>query len=843
MESFWHDLNYALRLLRRSPGTMLAAILSLALGLGANTALFSVFDAVVLRPLPVGDPDRLVLFTWQFSRAQLPESHSGYNATDEATGKKTSGSFSYPFFQQVRAQNQVLSQVFAFYPLGRTNVQADAQSELASALLVSGGYFEGLGVRPLAGRLLLDSDDAPGASPAAVVSYAYWQKRFGADAAALGKSVFVNGQPFAIVGVAPANFYGTVDYTSTPEIFLPLSRLPQLRKAEGDVLADNDSWWFGIMGRLRPGVTREQAEAALRVPFQQEVDELIRTKNKKDAERPDFVLSPGRQGQVPFRSRNSGPLLYSLAVVGLVLLIACANVANLLLIRASARQREIAVRLALGAPRRRLIRQLLTESLLLGVLGGVAGVFIAWWGKEALFAWLPVDYVPRTLEIPLNLFVLGYSAALCLLTSIIFSLAPAFHATRVDLGQALKDAAGNVAGGRKRQWLGKSLVIGQVALSLMVLVAAGLFLRTLTQLERTPTGFDPQNLLTFQLDAGLGSYPPERIAGLYDEVSARVARLRGVKFVGTTHHPLITGIVATRSASFQDYARKPGEKPYVFLHAVSGEFFRALGAPLLVGRDFAPLDNENSQPVAIVNETIVRRYFNGKNPVGSRMDFDREYQGGKIEIIGVTRDMKYASLRDDVPPTVYIPVRQEGTDRATFVTFLVRAEGDPAALGAAVRATVRELDAALPVFGLQTQNALIQSSLEEERKSATLSTLFALLALVMAAIGLYGLLAHSTARRTNEIGIRMALGASSADILRMIVSQGMRLALLGVAVGLLGSYWATRLLESFLYEVKPSDPWTFAGAALVLAPIALFACWVPARRATRVNPTVALRYE
>jgi len=840
MHSILSDLRYALRSLRKNPGTVLAAILSLALGLGANTALFSVFDAVVLRSLPVAEPDRLVLFTWQSSGPQVPDSHSGYAIRDKKTGQLRRASFSYPMYLRFREQREILSQTIAFSPFGRSNFQVDGQAELATALLVSGNYFEGLGLRPLAGRLLTDSDDAPGAPNVAVISYAYWQKRFGADAAAIGKSVFVNGQSFTIVGVTPADFYGTVDYASSPDVFLPMTRLPFLEGPKYTALANPDYWWVGVMGRLRPGVTREQAQTPLRAAFEQDVEELIRTKNNKDTVMPEFVLQPGRQGQADFRSRNSGPLLYSLAVVGLVLLIACANVANLLLVRAGARQREIAVRVALGAPRRRIIRQLLTESLLLAGCGGVVGVFIAGWGKEALFAWLPVDSVPRAMEIPLNLFVLGYSAALCFLTAILFGLAPAFHATRVDLGQALKDAAGNVAGGRRRHWLGKSLVVSQVALSLMVLVAAGLFLRTLAQLERTSTGFEPQNLLVFRLDATLSGYQEARLADLYDDVQHRIERLPGVRYVGATRHPLIGGVMSNRSASFQGYVRRPDEEKYVNIHVISGDFFRAVGAPLLSGREFTPLDNENSSPVAIVNQTIARRFFNGESPVGRRMDFASEFQGGKIEIVGVARDMKYTGLREEVPPTVYIPTRQEGF---THVTFYVRSAGDPAALGAAIRAAVREIDAGIPVFSLQTQNAMIQTSLDEERKSATLSTLFALLALVMAAIGLYGLLAHSTSRRTNEIGIRIALGASAADILRLVVSQGMRLAVGGVGVGLLVSYWATRLLAARLYEVKPFDPWTFAGAALLLAAIALLACWVPARRATRVSPTVALRYE
>jgi len=838
MGTLWHDVRYGLRMLAKGRALTALAVVSLALGMGASTALFSIFDAVIERPLPVAAPDRLVLLTWQSAGMQLPDSHFGYGIRDKATGRTISGSFSYPFFEQVSQRRNLLSHVFAFFALGRSNVLAGGTAELAEACLVSGEYFEGLGLRPSSGRLLSPDDDAAGSAPVAVISHAYWQKRFGGDAGAMGRSVFVNGQPFEIVGFTPPAFYGTADYTSPPDIFIPLHFLPRLRGG-ADILDKADHWWFGIFGRLKPGVTLEQAQAALRVPFQHEVEELAQKKKEK-VELPELYLKPGGQGEAEFRQRNRDPLLYALAVVGLVLLIACANVANLLLARAGTRQREIAVRLALGARRRRLIRQLLTESLLLAGLGGTLGVFLAWWCKELLFAWLPVSAVPETLGIPLDLRVLAFSGAVCVATALLFGLAPALRASRVDLVGALKENAGNVAGSLSRQPLGKAMVVGQVALSLMVLVAAGLFLRTLAKLERSGTGFNPEQLLTFRLDGTLSGYKDARLANLYDEVRARVERIPGVRAVGVAQNPLISGYISTWTASFPGYTPQPDERVVVHVHKIGGDFFRALDVPMLLGREFTARDDENAPPVAIVNETLARRYLAGQNPVGLRMDFGRELQGEKIEIVGVVRDMKYSSLRDDPPPTVYVPARQ-GSQRDA--TFLVRTAGDPGELGGAVRRTVHGLDPQVPVYRMETQQELIRSSVEEERETAWLSMALAALALVLAGIGLYGLLAHSVVQRTNEIGIRIALGASRRDIFRMVVGQGVLLVLAGVGTGLVGAYWATRLIESRLYGVTSTDPVTFAGVALLFCAVALAACYIPARRATRLDPMVALRYE
>ncbi|MGH9792417.1 MAG: ABC transporter permease, partial [Candidatus Acidiferrales bacterium] len=781
MERFWQDIRYGLRMLRKSPSHTIVAVLSLALGLGASTALFSVYDAVVMRPLPsVADPQSLVVLLWRTIGNQPMDSHSGFGISDGPGTPRLSGSFSYPLFRQFREQN-VFSYTFAFYYLGRNNVQTDGTSELAPTLLVSGDYFDGLGLRPWAGRLLAAQDDHIGGEPAAVISHSYWLERFGGDPGAVGKAIFVNGRPFTIAGVVPRDFYGTIDYGSTPEIFLPLAYLDRLRpplEKERTILEDNEAWWFGVMGRLKPGSTREAAHTALSVTFQHNVETLDDMRNPKPGaeppKMPTLVLKPGAQGQSEFRQRNAQPLLVALAVVGVILLIACFNVANLLLARAGERQREVAVRMALGSHRRRLIRQLLTESLMLASMGGLLGVFFAWWGKELLFVWLPVSAVPETLAVPLNLRVLALAGACCVLTALIFGLAPAFHATRVDLANSLKDAAGSIAGSRPRQRLGRAMVVVQLALSVVVLAGAGLLLRTLINLEKSGTGFNSDNLLVFRLDGDISGYRGDKLANLHDEVRRRLQALPGVRSVAATRQPLITNSRSTRSASFLSYTPKPDERVSVHIQDISGDFFTTLRAPVLLGRDFGARDDQPGAPlVAIVNETIARRYFDGSNPVGQRMDFGSNQKEGKIEIVGVVRDMKYDRLHNDPPPTVYTPARQRPNPRD--VTFMLRTAGDPNALAPAVTQLVRDLDSNLPVFGLRTQSDVIRGSLNRERESSSLLALFAGLALVLAAIGLYGLMAHTVSTRTNEIGIRLALGADHGKIFRMVLKQGLLL--------------------------------------------------------------------
>jgi len=840
MSTFWQDLRFALRGFAKSPGFTVVAVLTLALGIGATTSVFSVCDAVILRPLPVAEPDQLVVFTFESRENSVVRSLWGYRTRVPGTDRFTSASFSYPLYRAWQEQpHDVLSSLFAFFPLGWVNVQVDGASELAESVFVAGEYFSGLGLQPAAGRLLVPSDDTPGAPPVAVVGYAYWQARFGGSADAVGKAVFVNGKPFEIVGVAPAEFYGTVDYQSPPQIVIPLAHGAALSPDVRSLMTDRETWWLGVMGRLKAGVTRAQAEAALRGAFEQQVDELAKEITGEKT-RPALVLLPGRQGQAEFRHRNAEALVYSLAVVGLILLIACANVAGLLLARAGKRQREMAVRVALGCGRGRLIRQLLTESLLLAVLGGVAGVLVAAWFRDVLFTWLPIGNVPPTLDIPLDLRVLVFAAGLCGLTVLFSGLVPAIQATRVNLVPALRESAANLMGGKSHHRWGQAMVAGQMAISIVVLAAGGLFLRTLAKLEATETGFNPEHLLVFRLDGSLNGYEGTRLADLYREVRERVERIPGVRGVAHTRHGLLVGHISNTHVRVPG-CKVPEEKLLSYLHLVGGDFFDTLQIPLRRGRDLTLRDDEAAPRVAVVNETFVRECFDDENPVGRFFSFGDEGEA-PTEIVGVAADTKYASLRQEVPPTMYLPFRQH-LDDLNVVNFYVRSPQEPAALATVVRGIVRGVDPQLPVFEVSTQEERIRASVERERQSAYLSAGFAGLALVLACIGLYGLMAQWVARRTNEMGIRIALGADRRAILRLVLGSGMRLVAVGVALGLAGAYATTRLIRSQLFGVEPHDPVTLGAVAVLLAVVALAACWIPALRATQVDPMVALRYE
>ena len=839
MITFWQDVRYALRTLRKSPGFAAVAVLTLALGIGATTAVFSVYDAILLRPLPVAEPDQLVVLNWYLGSAHVISSHDGFQLTDAATGRNLSGSFSYALFRAWSEQDSVFSSLFATYPLGRVNLRAENQSELAEALLVTGDYFTGLGVRPGAGRLLTAADAAPGATPVAVISHAYWQRRFGGAPDVVGKGVFINGQAFEIVGVTPPEFYGTVDFAGELDVIAPLAQLPQLIREDEDRFNDGAYWWLGVLGRLKPGVTREQAAAALAGAFNAEVDRLAG--DRKLERRPELVVRSGRQGQAEFRRRNADTLLYSLGAVGLVLLIACANLTGLLLGRAGDRQQEIAVRLALGCGRLRLVRQLMTESMLLGVFGVAAGVAVAMWLKDALLAWLPVSSIPDTLQLPLDLRVLGFAAAAGMLTTLVAGLVPALHSTRVDVLPALREGAASVMGGRLRHRLGAGIVITQLALSLVVLVAGGLFLRTLHSVESVPVGFNPENILTFRLDGTLSGYEGTRLADAYDELTRRFQGIPGVRSVAHSRHGMLRGGMSSTYINVPGYVPPEGAPSVTYLHRVGGDFFRTLEVPVLLGRVITPQDNENSPLVAVVNEAFVRQFLGGQHALGFRFGFGSKAPP-EVEIVGVVADTKYAHLRDDPPPTAFVSARQK-LDSLRDVNFYLRASGDPGALAPAVRQMVRDFDASLPVFGLSTQIEVIRASADRERQSAYLSVAIAAVALALACVGLYGLMAQWVGRRMREMGIRMALGAGRASILGLVMRWALRLVAAGIIFGVAGAFAAARLIRSELFGVTPDDPLTYAAVCVILAAVALAACWVPARRATRVDPVVTLRYE
>ena len=865
MHTLLQDLRYGFRMLLKQKGLTSVALLSLALGIGANTALFSIVDAMLLKMLPVKEPERLVLFKSVAPKEFSVGSYNGSSNRDEQTGLNHRTSFPYQTYQRLREQQGPVSDIFAFGNIG-LNLTADGQAEVANGQAVTGNYYTALGVQPAVGRVLTDEDDKAGAPPVAVLSHRYWQKRFGGDASVVGKQVNLNNVPFTIVGVSAKGFDGAAGVGTSQDISIPVNIEPQLyADKQRSYMNGAGVWWLRIMGRLKPGVTREQAQAQLENAFLQSVLEhrAARQAAAKASggnaisdldpkQYPRLVADPGGQGEM-YRREYYAPSLYLLlGVVGLVLLIACANVANLLLSRSAGRQKEIGLRLALGASRRRLIRQLLTESVLLSVLGGLFGIIFAVWIKDGLIAVSLWGGRGMALEPRLDWRVLGFTLGLSLLTGVVFGLAPAWRTTRVDLTPSLKDS-GRGSSAVHRSLLSRGLVVVQVALSLLLLVGAGLFVRTLLNLQRVDTGFNTQNLLLFDVEPGLIGYKDDKLRQIYGQISERLEAVPGVQGVTFSRMALLSQSSHTSNVFLREALNAtPDSEGRI---APSGEawrlivrenFLQAIGIPLLAGRTLGPQDDTNTPKIVVVNQTFANKFFPNENPIGKRFTYDPK-KPDELEIVGVCKDAKYTSQLDDAPPTVYSSYKQERP--LTNGTFEVRTTSDPSATIASVRSVVREIEPNLPVSNVKSQVEQADETLRMERLFAKLLTLFALLAQQLAAIGLFGVLAYAVSQRTHEIGIRMALGADRASGLRMIVKQGMILVAIGVVLGVVGPYILTKYLESWislskmLFGVKVTDPLTYGLIAVLLTVVALIACYIPARRATKVDPLVALRYE
>jgi predicted permease len=854
MKSILTDIRFGLRGLVNQPAFTVIAVLTLALGVGANTALFSVVDAMLLKKLPVQDPERLVLFKASWNGQKFgPGSYDGSNMTDPATGLVTGTSFPLQTLTRLRQEQGVLSDAFAFYPT-ELNFNAGGQAEVVTAQVVSGNYFTALGVPAMIGRTLTDADDNVAATPIVVLSHRFWVNRFNGDPAAIGKQVNINNVAFTIAGVTPPGFSGTAQVGSSQDVSVPLAWEPQINGKLSN-LEGAGIWWLRVMGRLKPGVTMEQAEASLAGPFQQSVLEqralrktdsgaALRTLDPKDL--PRLGVESGSRGEMNSR-RWFAPALRLLAgVVGVVLLIACANVANLLLVRSSSRRKEIAVRLAVGASRWRLVRQLLTESVLLAAIGGALGVLFAFWIKDGLLFVTEWGGREMTALTPrLDLRVLGFTLGLSFLTGIIFGILPALRATNFDLTPALKDT-GRSSSGFSRSWLSKSLVVVQVSLSVLLLIGAGLLIRTLRNLHHVDMGFNANNLLLFKVDPSLLGYEGDKLADLYQRSFTRLEAVPGVQAVTFSRSPLLAQSSWTSSVYLPGEMGPNGQlrDSDTKVHSVRENFFNTMEIPLLMGRGLTEQDDARAPRVAVVNQAFVKAHFANENPIGKRFGFDAAKQND-IEIVGVARDAKYTSQRDRIQPTVYQSWRQV-LRRMTFATFEVRTAGDPAASIAGIRQAMREVDSNLPLSDVRTQVQQADDILSMERMFAKLLTLFGLIAQQLSAIGLYGVMAYVVSQRTHEIGIRMALGADRRKVLMMVVRQGMVLTAIGIAIGLIAAYVLTKYLESLtsmLFGVEPRDPWTFAAIGILLSVVALIACLVPARRATKVDPLRALRYE
>jgi predicted permease len=848
MGSLVQDLRYAGRMLLKSKAFTAIAVLSLALGIGANTALFSLVDAVLLKMLPVKRPNELVLFNWLSGPRGMQRGINGNVQTDPATGMRTSTSFSYLTFERFRDQNETLSDVFAFATLYQLNVNVDDQPEIARGQLVSGGYYSALGVPAIMGRTIAADDDKASAAPVAVITHRYWQRRFEKDPEIVGKTLIVNNVPVTIIGVTPPEFSGTLQVGESPDLSIPFSMQPQLSPSESD-LTKPWLWWVQIIGRLNSGVTAEQASASFESILQQSAQEgwtaaLARFPSQGEAQItgprdvPRLRVASGSQGLTELRRAYSQPLTILMVIVGLVLLIACANVANLLLARGATRQKEIAVRLAIGASRWRIVRQLLTESLLLAILGGAVGVLFAYWGKDLLLILRPWGGAELALDLKLDLRLLGFTIAVSLATGLLFGLAPALRATRVDLTPALKDNARSVTG--SRSFLTKSLIIAQVAMSLVLLVGAGLFVRTLRNLQSVDVGFNRENLLLFNVEPALNGYNNAQIAQLYGRMTERLEAVPGVSSATVSLIPLLAGRGRTSSISVQGHTSQSGDEDDAKVNTVGARFFETMEMPILVGRSLSARDDENAPKVAVINQMMARKYFAGEVPLGRRFGFGGPETSEQIEIVGVARDAKYTGMRAEIEPTVYLPYPQS---IPRWATFIVRTNGNPTTMAASIREAVHEVDSNLPLFDVKTQSQQADESLAEERLFARLSSFFGLLALLLACIGLYGVMSYGVARRTNEIGIRMALGATAPRVTRMVMRETMLVVLIGVVIGLGAAVATTRLIAAMLFGLAPTDLTTISFAVILMIAVAALAGYLPARRASKVDPMIALRYE
>ncbi len=829
-----HDLRFAFRTLARSPLFTAVAVLSLALGIGANTSIFSLLDQVLYRSLPVRDPRSLVIF-------HVDDHSSGSSMSDNSQSV-----FSYPMYQDLRDRAPAFDGVVARAGVA-VSVSWNGQTERARAEVVSGNLFEVLGVSAAIGRSLTPEDDgAPGAHPVVMLSHDYWVRRFAADPNVLNQKVAINGHPMVVVGITPAGFRGVLA-GENPEVLAPIAMKRELTPT-WDALTDRTTRWLNILARLKPGNSAAQAQAALQTVYRPVLESELKQfpVHSKHAEQlilgQKLEVEPASQGINQLRQEWEKPLVALMALVGLVLLIACANVANLLLARATSRRREMAIRLALGASRRSLLRQLLIESLVMSLAGGAIGVLVSVWTTTALLRILPADATGGWISANVDGRLLLFTLALSVFTGLLFGLAPAMQSSRAEVASTLREqpAALASAGGAAR--FRRSLVVVQLALSLLLLVGAGLFARSLFNLMRVDPGFRTERLLTFAVDPSLNGYTRERGFIFYHDLQERLARMPGVVAVGAANPGPLTNSNRGSNVTVEGYQAREDEDMDVSRHSVSPGYFHALGTPLERGREVAERDLHSPDKVVVVNEAFVKRFFGSRNPLGHKMMYGASNKRlPDMEIIGVVRDFKHNSLRDQVKPSVYSPyTNEEQLDR---MEFYIRSQRQSSELGPQVRRLVQQMDAGLPVFHMRPVEIQVQESMQMDRLIAILSCAFGLLATLLAAIGLYGVVAFTVARRTAEIGIRVALGAVPRDVLWLVMKDVGLLLILGLAIGLPAALVLARLVESQLFGLKAGDPLIFAGASLALVVVAVLSGLIPSSRAARIDPIVALRHQ
>jgi predicted permease len=809
------------------------AVTSLAFGIGANTAIFSLINQVLLQLLPVRDPQQLVLLS---GRGSNYGSNTGSNA------------ISYPMYQAVRDHNEVFSGMFCRKSLAMS-ISAEGRTERVQGELVSGNFYNVLGIGAALGRVFTASDDLhENAHPYVVLSYDYWQNRFGGNPDVLAKKLVIDGTPMSIIGVSAKGF-DSVDPGSSPQVRIPIMMQPTVFPWRWYKLWNRRGHWVNAFGRLKPGVTIQQAKAALQPFYHQQLEMETREAAFAKAStyaRQQFLkgwmdVLPASKGRDGLRRQMEKPLLVLMGVVALVLLIACANVANLLIARAAARQKEMAVRLSLGASRGQVISQLITESLLLSIGGGVAGFVLAVWLDRLLISFIPSGDTPVAISTAPDWNVLLFTTVVTVFTGVLFGLAPALQASRPDLAGTLKDQAGAVVGGGSIR-MRKFLVIGQVALSLLLLIGAGLFIRSLQNLRDLDPGFRLQNLLAFTVDPHMNGYPDTRTMHFFQSLREGMDTLGGVQSASLAVVPILAGDEWDSSITIEGYPRKQGEQMNPHMNYIAPDFFKTLGIPVQLGRDFSERDEQNAPKVAVVNQKFVKRFFGDRNPIGRHIGMGND-PGTKTDmtIVGVVGDTKYEDLRQDIPIELYLPYTQ--VDFATEMTAYVRTSQPSNAGFTALRGLVHSLDSNLPIYDVRSMVDQADKTLVTERLVASLASSFGVLATILAAIGLYGVMAYTVTRRTREIGIRMALGAKRSDVAWLVMREVLILLSIGLLIGIPAALGLSRFVQAQLYGIKPADAATMAMAVVGIACVATLAGYLPGRRATRVDPMQALRWE
>jgi len=827
----YQDTGYGFRMMAKSPGFTAVAVLTLALGIGANTAIFTLLDAVMLQTLPAKNPAELVLFYDGISQGVY--SGNGFPAD----------LFSYATWEFFHDRNESFQDLCAFRQgsdqlmMRQVGSSESGPKEQATGHLVSGNYFAVLGVEAAVGRTLTLEDDAPAAPPVAVISYTFWRHRFNFDRSVVGKEVDLNGTVFTIVGVTPREFFGERVETP-PDFWLSLTRQPQVLQRES-WLIKRDVYWLNLMGRLRPNVTLRQAQATVNAQLFQfysaQAGERLSAERERQIREARIELKPGGRGISWMRFAYSEPLHILMAVVALVLLIACANVATLLLARASARRQELLTRLALGASRTRLIRQLLTESILLGLLGGAAGVAVAWWGVKGLMVIIKVNSV---VTVKPNFLILCFTLGISILTGIVFGLVPALRSGRIAWRVSAKSSSGF---GLWRLNPGHALVVLQVAVSSVLLVGAGLLMHSLFVLEHQDLGFKPENILTVRTDPRLAGYQQSELFGLYNKVHEHLNALPGVVSASIAGYTPLGGSSSSSDLSIEGQVPPAGKGTSLFTVEVGPQFFETMGIPLLLGRGVGPRDTPASPTVAVVSESFVREFLPNQNPIGRRFSRGRPFQAPGVEIVGVAGDSKYYAMNEKAKPMAFLSAWQSG-ERGTR-ELIIRTSGGPAGVSTEVRRAIHEIDSRLPILRVRNLEDQVYESSHQERMIARFCSFFGLLALLLASIGLYGTMAYSVERRTNEIGIRMALGAQRRHLRWMVLRESVLMVILGLTLGLPLALIATRWIKSFLFGVPLLDPVAIESAVILLATVSTLAGYLPARRATQVDPMVALRCE